>query len=70
MSSLIGGPPCALLERPVYDADRRVVGRVGAVGTRHGELHRIGIEGTQPGHLKFVASGRFTVERDRIVLTR
>lgn len=68
MASLIGAPLHALLDQPVFDADGRLLGRVGAVGTRHGELRRIGIDGKVPGPLRFVRSDLFTIERDRIVL--
>jgi hypothetical protein len=61
----------ALLTQPVFDSQGRLVGRVGAVATRHGELRRIGIEDSGPGQpiLHFVPCGRFTVEQDRIVLS-
>jgi hypothetical protein len=66
---LAGDAPCTLLEQPVFDAAGHALGRVGAVATRHGELRRIGIEESDRGRLRFVASGRFTVEGDRVVLT-
>ncbi len=71
MRTLDGAAPCELLEHPVFDVQGHGLGRVAAVGTRHGELHRIGIEapGPVPGPLRFVARERFTVERDRVVLT-
>jgi hypothetical protein len=69
MRSLVGGSPCALLEQPVFDTEGQALGRVGAVATRHGELRRIGIEASDRGRLRFVASGRFTLEGDRVVLT-
>lgn len=70
MRTLDGRSPQALLERPVFDAQGRPIGRVAAVGTRHGELRRIGIEGMgpEPGPLIFFARGRFTIEPDRIVI--
>lgn len=68
MASLIGAPPHALLDQPVFDGGGRPLGHVGAAGSRHGELRRIGIEGAEPGLLHFVPSERFTIERDRIVL--
>jgi hypothetical protein len=70
MASLIGAPPHALLEQPVYDADGRLLGRVGAVGSRHGVLQRIGVEGPEIGGLRFVRTERLTIERDRIVIPR
>lgn len=70
MASLIGASPNALLDRPVFDAEGRLVGRVGAVGTRHGELRGIGIDVTEPAPLRFVRSDRLTIQRDRIVLSR
>lgn len=69
MASLIGAPPRVLLEQPVFDAEGRRLGRVGAVGIRHGQLHQIAIEAAATGGLCFVGPGRFTVERDRVVLT-
>lgn len=71
MRTLAGAAPHALLEHAVFDDHGHAVGRVAAVGTRHGELRRIGIEnaGHEPGPLRFVARERFTVERDRVVLT-
>jgi hypothetical protein len=69
MRSQVGDPPCALLEQPVFDTEGQALGRVGAVATRHGELRRIGIEGSDRGRLRFVASGRFTLEGERLVLT-
>ncbi len=69
MTSLVGAAPCTLLEQPVFDTEGRPLGHVGAVGTRHGELRRIGIENSDRGRLRFVASGRFTVKGDRVVLT-
>lgn len=70
MRSLVGAPPCALLEQPVFDARDNLLGRVAAIGTRHGELLRIGIEASalEPVRLRFVGRDSFTVERDRIVL--
>lgn len=70
MRTLVGAPPCALLERPVFDAQGHLVGRVTAIGTRHGELRRVGIEASslEMAPLRFVAREAFTVERDRIVL--
>ncbi|MGH7912052.1 MAG: hypothetical protein ACREOV_10040 [Candidatus Dormibacteraceae bacterium] len=62
-------PPSALLERPVFDAGGALVGRIGAIGTRHGNLLHVGIEqGTSS--LRFVPLDRLTVERDRVVLAR
>lgn len=71
MTSPIGASAGALLTQPVFDAQGRLLGRVGAVATRHGELRRIGVEDSGPGQtiLHFVPRERFTVERDRIVLT-
>lgn len=71
MTTLPGGPPHTLLEQPVFDAECRLIGRVGAVGTRHGELRRIGVEtfGPDPAPLHFVPRERFKVEGDRVVLT-
>lgn len=71
MRTLDGGAPRELLEHPVFDVRGNAVGRVVAIGTRHGELHRIGIEraGPEPGPLRFVPRERFTVERDRVILT-
>lgn len=71
MRSSVSGPPCTLLEQTVFDVQGHFVGRVAAVGTRHGELHRIGIEspGPQPASLRFVARERFTFDGDRVVLT-
>lgn len=69
MASLIGAPPHALLEQSVYDAQGRLLGRVAAVGSRHGELRRIGIEGPETGRLHFVRSERLTIEPDRIVIS-
>jgi hypothetical protein len=71
MRTLDGDAPHALLELPVFSADGQPLGRVAAVGTRHGELRRIGIEapGTQPAPLRFVGRERFTIERDRVVLS-
>jgi hypothetical protein len=70
MQTLEGRAPQALLERPVFNAEGHLMGRVAAVGTRHGELRRIGIEtpGPEPTHLHFVACRQFTIERDRVVL--
>ncbi|MBO0707001.1 MAG: hypothetical protein J2P43_04240 [Candidatus Dormibacteraeota bacterium] len=70
MSPLVGGPPSRLLEQQVFDAEGHPLGRVAAVGTRHGRLHRIGIEGPgpAPSPLCFVPRERLTVERDRIVV--
>lgn len=70
MRTLAAAPPHALLERAVFDGHGQALGRVAAVGMRHGELRRIGIEnaGPEPGPLRFVARDRFTVERDRVVL--
>lgn len=67
----LAGMPCALLEQPVFDAHGHLLGRVAAVGTRHGELHRIGIERSsrERGQLRFVARERLTVEPDRVVVT-
>jgi hypothetical protein len=70
MASLIGAPLHTLLDRLVVDAEGRPVGRVGAVASRHGELRRIGIEDGEPGRLRFVRPDDFTLERDRIVLSR
>jgi hypothetical protein len=69
MASLIGAPPHALLEQAVYDAGGRLLGRVGAVGSRRGVLQRIGIEGPETGVLHFVRSEQLTIERDRIVVS-
>ena len=71
MKTQDGGAPCELLEHLVFDRQGHVLGRVVAIGTRHGELQRIGIErpGPELGPLHFVARERFTVERDRVVLT-
>jgi len=71
MRTLDGSAPHALLERAVFSAQGDLLGRVAAVGTRHGELLRIGIEhpGPEPAPLRFVPCARFTVERDRVVLT-
>jgi hypothetical protein len=44
MASLIGIGLHTILDRPVVEADGRPVGRVGAVGSPHGELLRIGID--------------------------
>lgn len=70
MRAAVGGPPSTLLERPVFDAEGHLLGRVAAVGTRHGEVRRIGVELSvfKPAPLHFVACERFTVEGDRIVL--
>lgn len=70
MRTLVVGPPCSLLERPVFDAHGHLLGRIAAIGTRHGEIRRIGIEmsAVEPAPLHFVSCDRFTVERDRIVL--
>lgn len=70
MRSLAGSPPHTLLERPVFDAQAHLIGRVGAVGTRHGEVRRIGIEsfGPSPSPLRFVAGDRFRIEQDRVVV--
>lgn len=72
MTGLSSGTPHALLEQPVFDVRGQVVGRIAAVGTRHWELHRIGIErpGPELGPLGFVGCERFMVEGDRVVLTQ
>lgn len=72
MRTLVGALPHTLLEQPVFDAGGHLMGRVVAVGTRRGELRRIGIEARAPeaAPVHFVARERFTVEGDRIVLTR
>jgi len=70
MASLIGTPLHTLLDRPVFDAGGTPVGRVGAVGSRHGELRRIGIQNGEQGRLHFVGADDLTIERDRIVLSR
>jgi hypothetical protein len=71
MRTLVGSPAYALLDQPVFDAQGCLLGRVGAVGTRHGELRRIGIEspGLETAPLRFVGRERFTVEPDRVILT-
>lgn len=70
MRSLVGDPPRALLEQQVFDTEGHPLGRVVAIGTRHGTLYRIGIEAPGPvaAPLRFVARERFTVERDRVIL--
>jgi hypothetical protein len=71
MRPLVGGPPYTLLGQLVFDTQGQPLGRVGAVGTRHGELRRIGIEslGPAPAPLRFVPSERLTVEPDGVIVT-
>lgn len=70
MSTPVGSLPQARLDEPVFDAEGQLLGYVAAIGTRHGELCRIGIEDSSvaPTSLRFVRRDRFTVEADRIVL--
>ena len=71
MTSPIGASAGVLLTQPLFDAQGRLPGRVGAVATRHGELRRVGVgdSGPAPTILHLVPRERFKVERDRIVLT-
>ena len=60
--------PSALLEQPVFDRRGGLLGRVGAIGTRHGTILHVGIE--HGAELQFVAFDRLRVEQDRVVLER
>jgi hypothetical protein len=71
MKTSVGGALGALLDQPVFDSEGRLLGHVAAIGTRHGELRSVGIEGACAGRapLQFVDCQRFKIERDRIILT-
>ena len=58
--------PESLLEQPVVDASGETLGRVGAVGHRHGTIRRLGIE--HHHQLRFVAFDQVRVEPDRVVV--